>query len=113
MILDREQAPLDQIRLNRATQADCDIGLPHRQIQLVRGQDQLDAHLRIEIEKLSDALCKPDAANSNSGRDLEFASGFLAGFGQALTHALKAPIHVLSCLEEHLTVLCEDEASGM
>src|SRR5215213_1946721 len=90
MIVDGEQAPLDQVRLSRPPQPNGNVGLPHRQVQLVLGEDQLDADLGVKIKKFRDALGQPDATNPHSGGDLQFPGRSLAGLGDTLARSLKA-----------------------
>ena len=45
---DREQLALDQVRLGRLAGADRHVGLAHRQVEVLVGDDQRDADVRIE-----------------------------------------------------------------
>ena len=113
MVLDREQAALDQIGLSRTPQPDRDVGLAHGKVELVVGQDQLDVDLRVEVEKLRDAVGQPDAADPDGGRDLEIAGGPLARLREALARLLQATADVLRRPEQHVTMLGQDETAGM
>ena len=88
MVVDGEQAPLDQIRLNRTPEPDRKIGLAHGKVEIVVGQDQLHVDLRVEVEEFRDAVGEPDATNPDGGRDLEIADGPFTGFGEPLTRHL-------------------------
>ena len=81
MVVDGEQAPLDQVRLNRTPQPDRQIGLSHGKVEIVVGEDQLNVDLRVEVEELCDAVGEPDAADPDGRRNLEIASRALTGFG--------------------------------
>ena len=54
-----EQAALDQVRLLRLAQPDRAVGLPHRQIEFLVGEDELKADFRIEIGEFMQALGQP------------------------------------------------------
>ncbi len=54
MEVHREQLALDQVGLRRLAQADGDVGLAHRQIELLVGRDQGDADVRIELDELAE-----------------------------------------------------------
>jgi len=56
VIMHREQAALDQVRLGGPPHADGDVGLAHGEVEFLVGEHQFDADIRIEIEKLGDAL---------------------------------------------------------
>jgi hypothetical protein len=88
MVVDGEQAALDQIRLNRTPQSDRQIGLPHGKVEIIVGEDELHIDLRIEIEKLCDAVGQPDPANADGRRNLEISHWLLTGFGQTLARHL-------------------------
>ena len=45
----REELALDEIRLCRLAGADRNVGLAHRQVQLLVGDDQRDPDLRVEL----------------------------------------------------------------
>ena len=45
-----EQPALDQVRLLRLAQPDRAVGLPHREVEFLIGEDELQLDFRIEIE---------------------------------------------------------------
>ena len=60
MEMDGEQAALDEVRLRRAPQPDGDVRLAHGEVEFLAREDELDAHVRIKVEELGDALRQPD-----------------------------------------------------
>ena len=47
----REQPALDEVRLLRLAQPDRAVGLPHGEVELLIGEDQLQLDIGIEIEE--------------------------------------------------------------
>jgi hypothetical protein len=113
MIMNGEQAPLDQIRLSWAPQPDRHIRFPHGKVEFVVCKNQLNVHFGISVEKFGDALGKPNSANPDSRRDLEVASGSVAGFRETLARRLKPQMHIAGRSMEHITMFGQDEAAGM
>ena len=68
MEMHREEAALDQVRLGRPAQAQGDVGLAHGEVELLVGEDQLDPHVRVEVEELADALGEPHGADARPWR---------------------------------------------
>ena len=71
--MNREETTLDEIGLGRSAQADGYIGLAHGQIEFLVVEDQFDTDIRVEVEKLPDALSEPDRAQAHCRRDLQVA----------------------------------------
>src|SRR5215475_6042425 len=65
-----KQLALDQIRLGRLSQADGDISLAHRQIQLFVSGDQRDVDVWIKIQKFTEPRREP--MYTDAGRSLYF-----------------------------------------
>ena len=60
-----EQPALDKVRLLRLAQPDGAVGLAHRQVEFLVGEDQLQLDVRIEIEEFRDALGQPAGAEAD------------------------------------------------
>ena len=109
----REQPALDEVGLRRAAQADRDVGLAHREVELLVGQDQLDAHVRVEVEELADALREPDRAEPDGRRHLEVAGRPLARLDEARPGGLEAHAHVAGGAEQEVALLGQDQPAGV
>ena len=84
MVMDREQAALDQIRLSGTTQADRHIRFTHGEIKLIVGENQLHIDIGISVEKFRNAFREPNAADTDRRSDFKITGGALARFGQTL-----------------------------
>jgi hypothetical protein len=61
-----EQLALDQVRLGRLAGADGHIGLAHRQVEFLVGDDQRNADFRIERGELAEARDQPVDADARA-----------------------------------------------
>src|ERR1700730_881641 len=77
-----EQLALDEVALHRLAQADRHVRLAHGEIELLVGEDQLDADVGIELEELAEARCPPTAGEAEGGGDLELAVRLVAAVGK-------------------------------
>ena len=111
--MDREQAALDQVRLRRAPQPDGDVRLAHGEVEFLVREDELDAHVGIEVEELGDPLRQPDRAEADGGRHLEFAGRPLARLDEAGAGRLEPHAHVARGAEEQVALFGQDQAAGM
>ena len=109
----REQPALDEVGLRRAAQADRDVGLAHGEVELLVGQDELDAHVGIEVEELADALREPDRAEPDGRRHLEVAGRPLARLDEARPGGLEAHAHVAGGAEQEVALLGQDQPAGV
>ncbi len=62
----REQLALDQVGLRRLAQADRDVGLAHREVELLVGGEQRDADVGIEIEEFAEPRREPMHADAGA-----------------------------------------------
>ena len=92
--MDGEEAALDEVRLRRAAQPDGDVRLAHGEVEFLVREDELDAHVGIEVEELGDALRQPDRAEADGRRHLEFAGRPLARLDEAGAGRLEPHAHV-------------------
>src|ERR1700730_1640544 len=76
------QLALDEVTLHRLAQADRHVRLAHGEIELLVGEDQLDADVGIELEELAEARRQPKAAEADGGGDLELAVWLVAAVGK-------------------------------
>ncbi|CAM5222482.1 Methylated-DNA--protein-cysteine methyltransferase [Bosea thiooxidans] len=111
--VDREELALDQVRLLRLAQADGDVGLAHRQVEFLIGEDELDPDVGVEIHEFGQARGQPVPAETARRRDLELARGVLAGLGELRTGALQPLRHLARGAPEQLALLSQDEAARM
>ena len=106
-----EQPTLDEIRLLRLTQAYGAIGLAHGQVELLIGEDELQADLGIELYEFLHALGQPASAQAHRGRDPQHAGGAIFGLGQPRLDRLQLHQHVMRRAEQHLALLGQHEAA--
>ena len=109
----REQLALDQVGLRRLAQADGDVGLAHRQIELFVGGDQRDVDVGIKIEEFAEPRREPMHADAGRGRHFEFAVRPLAAVGQLGARRLQLHEHFMRRAVEHLALFGEDQAARM
>jgi hypothetical protein len=74
----REQLALDQVGLRRQPQPDRNVGLAHREIELLLGREQGDADVGIEFEEFAEPRGQPMHAETDGGLHLQFAVRLLA-----------------------------------
>ena len=110
---DREQLALDQVRLGRLAGADRDVGLAHRQIEILVGDDQRDPDLRIERGEFVEPRNQPVDAERRRRRDLEVAARPLAAVGELGARRLQLHEHVMRGAEQQVALLGEDQAARM
>ena len=96
-----------------SAQADRHVGLAHGQIQLLVGEDQLHAHIRVKVEEFGDALGQPDRAEADRRRHLQLARGTLAGLDEARLGRFQPHAHVPGGPEQQVALLGQDQPAGM
>ena len=69
--MNREETTLDEIGLCRSAEPNGYIGLAHGQVEFLVVQDQFDTDIRVDVEKLPDALSEPDRAQTHCRGDLQ------------------------------------------
>jgi hypothetical protein len=62
MVVHCEQATLDEVWLMRPVQPDGDISLAHGEIQVLVDEDELNPHVRVDVEELGNTACNPRGA---------------------------------------------------
>src|SRR5262249_1667228 len=77
-----KQLALDQVRLGRLPQADGDISLAHRQIQLFVRGDQRDVDVWIKIQKFTEPRREPMYADAGRSLYFKFAIWPLPAVGE-------------------------------
>ena len=113
VVVNREQAPLDQVRLRGPAHADRHVGLAHGEVEFFVGEDQLDPDIRVEVEKLTHALRQPRGAESDRGGDLQIAGRPLGGLDQPGAGVVQAQLHVARRAEQQVALLGEQQAPRM
>ena len=111
VVMHREKAALDQVRLGRAAHPDGHIGLAHGEIEFLVGEDHLDPHVRVEVQEFTHPLREPGHAEADRGRHLQVAGRSLRGLDEASPGVLQAQLHVLGGAEQQVALLGEDQAS--
>ncbi len=111
--LHREQLALDQVGLGRLAQADRDIGLAHREIELLVAGDQRDVDVGIEIDELAESRGEPVQADTGRGRDPQLSVGPLLAVGQLGARRFELHEYVVRGVVQQLALLGEDEPAGM
>src|SRR3984885_10976093 len=107
----REQLALDQVGLGRLAGADRDVGLAHRQVELLVGDDQRNPDLRIKGGEFAKPGDQPVDADAGRGRDLEIAARPLAAVGQFGARCLQLHEHAMGGAEQQVALLGENEAA--
>jgi hypothetical protein len=100
MEADREQLALDQVRLGRLAGPDRDVGLAHRQIEILVGDDQRDPDVRIERGEFVEPRDQPVDAERRRRGDLEVAARPLAAVGELGARRLQLHEHVMRGAEQ-------------
>ena len=77
-----EQPALDEVGLLRLAQPDRAVGLAHGEVELLVGEDQLQADLGIELEEFLHALGQPAGAEPDGGGHPQHAGRPVLGLGQ-------------------------------
>ena len=108
-----EQLALDQVGLRRQPQPDRDVGLAHREIELLLGGQQRDADVGIELEKFAEPRREPVHAETDGGLHLQFAMRLLAAVGQLGARRLELHEHVMRGAVEQFALLGEDQPARM
>ena len=109
----REQLALDQVRLRRLAQADGDVGLAHRQVELLVGGDQRDVDVGIEIEEFAEPRREPMHADAGRGGHFQFAVRPLAAVGELGARGLQLHEHFMRRAVEQLALFGEDQPARM
>ena len=105
----REQLALDQVRLRRRAQPDRDVGLAHREVELLLGRDQGEADVGIEVEELAEPRGQPMHAESRRRVDPQFPVRLLAAVGELGARRFELHQHVVRGAIEQLALLGQDE----
>ena len=113
MEVDGEQAALDEVRLDGLAQPDGDVGLAHVQVQLVILQDEMELHLRVEVDELVDARRQPRRAEPDGGGHPQHAGGQVAGIGQPRLYGVELHHHLAGGAEQVLALLGQHQTAGM
>src|SRR6266576_3926834 len=110
---DREQLALNEIGLGRLAGADRDIGLAHRQIEILVGDDHGNPDFRIKCCEFVEPRNQPVDAKRWWRRDLEVAARPLAAVGQLCARRLQLHEYVMGGAEQQVALLGENEAARM
>src|SRR5262245_25680732 len=109
----REQLALYQVGLGWLAQANGNVGLAHRQIQLFIRRDQRDVDVRIKVEELAEPRRKPVHADARRGRHLELAIGPLAAVRELGARRFELHEDFVGRAVEQLALLSEDQPAGV
>src|SRR6185437_3519481 len=113
MRVHRKQLALNQIRLGWLSQANGNVGLAHREVELFVGRDQRDADIRIKVEKFAEPRRQPMYADTGRGGDLEFAVRALAAVGELGARRLELHEHFVRSAIQHIALLGQDQSARM
>src|SRR5215831_14489230 len=106
-----EERPTDEVALLRLAGPDGDVGGAHGDGDLLIAEDQLDADLRVELEKLAQALGDPNGAEADGRGDPQVAGRLGGGVrkqglgGRELVHDLARRA------EQHLALLGQHQST--
>ncbi len=108
-----QQMALHEVGLARRRQADRDVGLAHREVELAVVDHHADLYVRVELEELANPRRQPARAEGDGGRDLERAFRAVLQLGEeALGHG-ELGEDLARRREQQLALLGQDEAAGM
>ena len=107
----REEAAADEIRLHRRAQPQRDIGLTHRKVELVVGEDHLQLDVGVEIEKFGQARRQPFPAKRDVGGNLQFAIRLLAAVRERGAGLLELGDEFARRAEQQFALLGQHEAA--
>ena len=107
----REQLALNQVGLCRLAGADRDVGLAHRQVELLVGDDQRNSDLRIKCGEFAKPRDQPVDADARGRRDLEVSARPLPAVGELGARRLQLHEHVMGGSEQQVALLGEDQAA--
>lgn len=108
-----EELALDQIRLLRLAQTDGAVRVAHVHIQLLVVEDQLDLHVRIELQEFLDLVGEPALAETDCGRHAQFAAWLVSRLGQLHFDRFELQQNVMGGTIEQLTLFSQNEAARM
>ena len=111
--LHRKQLALDEIGLRRLAHADADVGLAHRQVEFLVGDEQVDADLGIELDEFAEPRDQPVHAEARRGGDAQVAVRPLAAVGQLGARGLELHEHFVRGAIEEFALLGEDQPARM
>ena len=111
MEMHREQLALDQVGLGRLAQADGDVGLAHREVELLVGGDQGDVDVGIQLQELAEPRRQPVHADAGRGRHFQLAVRPLAAVGELGARRLELHEHFMRGAVEQFALLGEDQAA--
>ena len=110
---DRKQLALDQVRLGRLAGADRDVGLPHRKVEFLVGDDHRDPDFRIKRGEFVQPRNQPVDAERRRRLDLEIAARPLAAVGEFRPRRLQLHEHIMRGAEQQVALFGEDETARM
>ncbi len=105
-----KQLALDEIRLLRLAQADSAVGMAHVDVQLFVVEDQLDRHLRIELQEFLHLVRQPALTEADGCGHAQLAGRFFRRFGQLHLHGLQLQQDVMRRAVEQFALFGEDQA---
>ena len=106
-----EQPAADEVGLHRLAQAQRHVRLPHAEVEFLVRQQQLQLHLRIELDEFAEARREPVGAETEGRRDPEFAGRLLAAVDQPAAHRVELEDDVPHRAEQHFALFGEDQAA--
>ena len=109
----RKQLALNEIRLRRLAHADADVGLAHRQVEFLVGDQQIDVDVRIELDEFAEPRNQPVHAEARRGGDAQVAVRPLAAVGQLGARGLQLHEHFVRGAIEKFALLGEDQPARM
>ena len=108
-----EQLTLDQVGLGRLAQADRDIGLAHRKVELLVGGDQGEINVGIKLNELAEPRSEPVHADARRGRYPQIAVRPFATVGELSARGFELHEHIVGGVVKELALLGENEAARM
>lgn len=106
-----EQLALDQIRLLRLAQTNGAVRMAHVHVQFLIVEDQLDLHVRIELQELLDLVGEPALAETDCGRHAQLAARLVGRLGQLHLDRFELQQNVMGRAIEQLALFGQDEAA--
>ena len=104
---------LNEVGLLRLAKPDRAVGLAHREVEFLVGEDELHADLGIEFGEFVQALGQPAGAKPHRGRDPQHARGPILGLVQPCLDRFELHQHVVRRAEQHLALLGQHKAAGV
>src|SRR3984893_1705296 len=113
MEADREQLALNKVGLGRLAGADRHVGLAHRQVEFLVGDDHRNPDFWIKRGEFVQPRNQPVDAKRWWRRDLEIAARPLAAVGQLGARRLQLHEHVMGGAKQQVALLGENKTARM